>query len=217
MFNLQRSEISIYHRHNDGEPEREKKGEQEARGARSEASFPPPVLPHELNTNWKKRSSVCVARALIRACECSTSFFLRRGLESYICSSPPLPASHQQGGTVSPSRPSSPPPHPSSPALSGCTLQTYIIGHHCYARGSTAFILISACRPICKKNEIIPPRQTSHLSKLNPRPILRPPRASCCRPRQGKNVWRRHFLQPAELTADVYHHKRWSYAHIPRH
>lgn len=88
MFNLQRSEISIYHRHNDGEPEREKKGEQEARGARSEASFPPPVLPHELNTNWKKRSSVCVARALIRACECSTSFFLRRGLESYICSSP---------------------------------------------------------------------------------------------------------------------------------
>lgn len=25
MFNLQQSEISIYHRHNDGEPEREEK------------------------------------------------------------------------------------------------------------------------------------------------------------------------------------------------
>ncbi len=51
MFNLQQPEISIYHRHNDGEPEREKRG---AGRERSEASSPPlpTVLPHELNINW---------------------------------------------------------------------------------------------------------------------------------------------------------------------
>lgn len=130
MFNLQRSEISIYHRHNDGEPEREKKGELDARGARSEVSFPPPVLPHELNTNWKERSSVCVARALIRARECSTSFF--RGLESYMFSPPRFSSTGRYSISVSSSL-SSPQPPPSSPALSGCTFQTYIIGHHCYA------------------------------------------------------------------------------------
>ena len=210
--------------------EGEKRGARRESGARSEAFLSPSCSTSwteyqlEGKKNKKKRLSVCVARALIRACECSTSFFLRRGLESYMCFPRPLPASHQRGGTVSPSRPRFPyrrPPAPlSSPALSGCTLQTYIIGHHCYAWGSTAFILISACRPICEKNGIIPPRQTNHLSNCTPdqsSALPEPPVVVHAKVKTKKNVWERHFLQPAKLTADVYHHKRWSYARIPRH
>lgn len=99
-----------------------------------------------------------------------------------------------------------------APALSKRALPTYIIGHHCYAWGSTAFILISACFPICKKNEIISPRQTNHLSNSSTISSLNSPNSNLSLlPDVQEPEVRSTGVTRAKLTADVYHDKECSH------
>lgn len=103
-----------------------------------------------------------------------------------------------------------------------CSVRTHIIGHQGYASGSTAFILISACYPICKKNEIISPRQTNHLSNCSATPDWPPHLPPSSEPsivQHSKGIKYRLDTSCSQWSQQPMYViiKRWSYAHTPRH